>query len=235
MVRRLSKLYRQRIVNVNVNIVLAGMLALAPTLLIVHLATTFGFTEKLARLLGIEREFAINAITFLGDVVCDVGIYYGLHWLANHWPRKATETLHLPQPHPVHPSFFKDATMVQVERMTLSPFLYLLFLGTQHLLIVRDVDPVAATAIGAGIGITATRILHTLWMVRQQRRAARRYAASLAAAPAVRCPECDRDLGAQAGGTCPGCGGRVSGLGGRVAGVGSGAGVVVKGVGDVKP
>src|SRR5688572_32821622 len=95
MVRRLGKLYARRIVNVNVNIVAAGLLALFPTVGLVHLADIVGFTTWAAGLLGVHHEFIINGITLAGDVFCDVSIYYCLHWLANHWPRRASQKLHV--------------------------------------------------------------------------------------------------------------------------------------------
>lgn len=205
MVRRLGKLYARRIVNVNVNIVAAGLLALLPTVGLVHLAEIVGFTGWAAKKTGLHHEFIVNGITFLGDVVCDVAIYYCLHWVANHWPRRAAEKLHLPQPHPIHPTFFKDATMVQVERMTLSPLLYALWLGTQHMLLVRGANLTYATIVGGIVGIGTTRVLHTLWMIRQQRRWAKK--AAVAAAVAMgKCPKCSCGLEGLREPTCPGCG-----------------------------
>lgn len=143
----------------NVNILLAGLLALAPTMLVVHLVT-----ERM----GVTNEWIINAVTFVADVIFDVAIYYLLHWLANHWPKRggtaverAAQTL----------SYFKDATLVQVERMMLSPLLYCVMLSIQHIMIVKGISPVKATAVGFLIAITLTRIIHTLWMLRQLRRA----------------------------------------------------------------
>lgn len=160
MLRWLGQLYARRIVNVNVNIVLAGLLALPPTLLAVWLAHRA----------GVETPWKITLITFVTDVVADVAIYYTLHWLANHWP--ALHVLRRDHPHKVHKahlSFFKDATLVQVERAALSPILYFLFLGTQHVLIAHDWHPVPATVIGFAVGIGTARTLHTLWMLRQER------------------------------------------------------------------
>lgn len=204
MVLRLGKLYARRIVNVNVNIVAAGLLALAPTVGLVHLSDIVGFTEWLAKVFRVNPEFVVNGITFVCDVVCDVAIYYCLHWLANHWPRRAAQKLHLPQPHPIHPTFLKDATMVQVERMTLSPLLYALWLGTQHMLLVRGVGLTYATVAGGVLGIGTTRVLHTLWMLRQQRRWAKR-AEQTAKAAGRHCPKCNAGVSDSAS-ACPGCG-----------------------------
>jgi ribosomal protein L32 len=201
---RLGQLYARRVVNVNVNIVAAGMFALVLTVGVVKLAEQLGFTAWLARTVRVQHEFAVNAVTFVSDLTCDVVIYYALHWVANHWPRRAAQKLHLPQPHPVHPTFFKDATLVQVERMALSPLLYALWLGTQHLMMVRGVPTWEATVLGGVLGITTTRCLHTIWMVRQQRRWEAK--AKQAAAAVARCPKCGYSLAGLASATCPECG-----------------------------
>jgi hypothetical protein len=112
-------------------------------------------------------------MTFFVDVISDIMVYYGLHWLANHLPRKlgfvATGAY-------AHLSFIRDATLVQFERGLLSPLLYLVALGTQNTLLHRGWSVESATAIGLGLGITISRCIHTLWMMRQERRAARRRA-----------------------------------------------------------
>lgn len=174
----LGRQYSRRVVNVNVNILLAGLLALAPTLLVVRLM------EKLLRTgavsgakLHIGDKAIITGTTLVADIVFDVSIYFGLHWLANHWGRSerakkqqhhmeviadaAVETV----------PFFKDASKVQFERMVLSPLLYALFLGTQFsLMTLFKVPPVPATALGFLVGIATARTLHTLWMLREERR-----------------------------------------------------------------
>lgn len=157
----LRKLYARRIVNVNVNVIVAGVLALMPVLLIVK-----GYHR-----LGLPNAW-LPAVTFVADVVCDVAIYYGLHWLSNHAPimrRERLETLayaatvdHVP--------FFKDATIVQVQRMVLSPVLYGLWLGAQWVL-VHDFGwhPVTATAVGFALGVGIARTMHTIWMLWEMR------------------------------------------------------------------
>jgi len=157
MVSFLGKLYARRIVNVNVNILLAGVLALGLTVLVIHFAHRA----------GVHNPWSINFITVVADVVFDVVIYYFLHWLANHLPnkRRGVRVVGAPQTR-----FFRDATLVQFQRMMLSPFLYAVMLPVQHILIQRDARPEVATAVGMGLAICTTRILHTIWMVRQQLR-----------------------------------------------------------------
>lgn len=162
MLRWLGKVYARRIVNVNVNIVLAGALALPPTLLAVWVAHH----------LGVPAGWRISVITFVTDITADVAVYFVLHWLANHWPAlhvlRGDDEPREPRP---HLSFFRDATLVQVERAALSPLLYFLLLGTQYVLTHRGMHPVPATAIAFGLAIGTTRTLHTIWMYKQERKA----------------------------------------------------------------
>ena len=183
MLKWLGRLYARRIVNVNINIVLAGALALGPTVLVVHLTHFFGLGVHH----GIDAptrldSLMIGGITFLTDALSDVCIYYGLHWLANHWPR----LLHLrgESPGTPHLTFFKDATLVQIERMMLSPMLYLLWLVWQYSLMREGISREWATVAGFCVAIGLTRTLHTLWMIRQDRRRRARFAALGAAATA---------------------------------------------------
>ena len=164
---RLIALYRRRIVNVNVNIVTAGLLALLPTTFAAHAAE---------HAIGQDQYLAITAVTFVADAVSDVAVYYLLHWIANHTPaakaaRPASAAYgHLP--------YLKDATLVQFERMCLSPLLYLLALATQYgLMRFASVSSTLATIVGFCLAILITRVLHTTWMVRAERRAAAKVAA----------------------------------------------------------
>lgn len=159
MLLRLGKFYSKRIVNVNVNILLAGLVAIPPTSLAVHLAYHH---------LGIQNPWYVNLITFFADMFFDVATYYVLHWLANHWPGRRRAIAHGKEPTP-HLTYFKDATLVQVERIVLSPILYGIVFASQHVLLHRT-EPEYATAIGLLAGICTTRVLHTMWMLYQQRR-----------------------------------------------------------------
>lgn len=154
--RWLLALYSRRIVNVNVNIIIAGLLSMLLTLIPVHL--THYFTDRAA---------VIVAITFAADLVIDVLIYYALHWLANHWPRKRAAREAVPLDQAARPSFFKDATLVQFERALLSPILYAIFMGLQFYLLRQGVAREWATVVGLMSGILTARVLHTIWMVRQ--------------------------------------------------------------------
>ncbi len=159
----LSRLYSRRIINVNVNILVAGGLALVALKFFVLFVTEH---------LGVTDKRAITAITFVADLVLDVGIYYGLHWLANHMPGRLRRGLvpGVPAEY-TNLSFFKDASLVQFERATLAPVLYGIALGLQHTLMHAGYRPDRATVIGFAIGILTTRVLHTMWMLRSERRA----------------------------------------------------------------
>lgn len=163
----LARQYARRIVNVNVNIVVAGLLALLPTVLIVHFSRHVGVED--------HDKITIAIITFVADVVFDVLIYFVLHWLANHhhWRNRFLDKAEHLVLEPAHRglSFIHDAGIVQFERMVLSPLLYGTALGLQHVLMrYADWHREWATIIGFVAAIALTRILHTLWMLRQERR-----------------------------------------------------------------
>lgn len=153
----LARLYSRRLVNVNVNIVLAGLLAMGPTALVAHL------THYIPQLTDAR---AITAIVLVADAIFDVVIYYVLHWLANHYPRKQTGAVNL--------SFIRDASLVQFERAMLIPVFYGVTAGLSWWLLHAKVTGREwATVISLGSGIVTTRIIHTIWMLRQERVKAR--------------------------------------------------------------
>lgn len=180
----LGRLYRRRIVNVNVNIVFAGLMAMAITVAVMHFLDSTGVLATLKgrvpdfhvtlfgrtfRIMG--EKLVISGITFFVDMIADVSVYYGLHFVANHLPRKfgfVATGAH------AHLSFMRDATLVQFQRAVLSPLLYAVALGTQNTLLHKGWSVEAATAIGLGSGIALTRCIHTLWMLVTERRAALR-------------------------------------------------------------
>lgn len=185
----LARFYDRRIVNVNVNVIVSGLAAMGITVGVMHLADRFGFLDKLKGILPnyhislFGRSFEIHGqkliisgLTFIVDLIADVLVYYGLHWLANHMPRKKAR--------PVSPgytdlSFMRDASLVQFERAILSPLLYLVALGLQNALLHRGVGIEKATAIGFISGIMTSRVLHTIWMAYNERKAGRKTATSV--------------------------------------------------------
>lgn len=157
----LARLYAKRIVNVNVNIIVAGLLAMLLTLIPVHLSHNFT-----------HNHWAILGITFLSDLIFDVVIYYALHWLANHVPWR--HTFGLDNPEVTRPAvFFRDATIIQGQRAILSPILYSIFLGLQLYLLKQGIAREWAAVIGLSSGILCTRVIHTIWMLHADRKAAK--------------------------------------------------------------
>ncbi|HEX8876201.1 MAG TPA: hypothetical protein VF777_05590 [Phycisphaerales bacterium] len=167
--RALAHWYARRIVNVNINIIAAGLLALIPVSFAVYAIHKTGL---------VTNPWWITAITFVLDVVFDFSIYFALHYLANHGPlRKIVST----NPAYKGMSFLHDAGIVQVQRAILSPLLYIIWLGTQSYLLHHQIlNGFWATAAGGVLGIGTTRVIHTYWMLQEEKRRA----AKLAAAPA---------------------------------------------------
>jgi hypothetical protein len=151
-----SRIYARRIVNVNVNVIIAGLLAMCLTLIPVHLTRNFT-----------ENKFVIWGVTVGVDVLFDVAIYYALHWLANHMPRKERRPV---LPGVTELSFLRDASLVQFERAMLGPIYYGVFSGVQLWTLHIGWEREWATVAGIGSALATTRFLHTLWMIRCQRR-----------------------------------------------------------------
>ena len=164
----LARQYARRIVNINVNIVVAGLLAIVLTAIPLHLSRYVGVDDN--------HKTTILVITFVSDWVIDLLIAVGLHWLANHWPRKlkgkgliqkAEEVIEsAPPPIP----FLKDATTIQLQRACLSPLLYAIALGTQWFLIEQGFARELAAITGFTTGILVCRVIHTFWLIRIDRR-----------------------------------------------------------------
>lgn len=153
--------YARRIVNVNVNILLANVLALGLTALAVHFSRYIGIDD--------HQKWLIVWFTFGVDLVLDIAIYFGLHWIANHWPKRLWQAPKELMEDTPKPSFFRDATTVQLQRMSLSLLFYGIAVGGQKWLLMNGFDRVLAQVTGYGAAIVTTRVLHTLWMLRNER------------------------------------------------------------------
>ncbi|CAG1003866.1 hypothetical protein PHYC_03097 [Phycisphaerales bacterium] len=184
--RRLAALYDYRIVNVNVNILAAGAAAMGITVGVMHLFETTGFLDTLVdwigtrhfRICGYElhaEKLVVSGLTFLVDLIADVAVYYALHWVANHMPRRKARPKHAY----ASLSFMRDATLVQFERALLSPILYIAALGLQSKLLHEGRSIAFATSIGFTVGLLISRTLHTLWMLRAERKAGIKSAADI--------------------------------------------------------
>jgi hypothetical protein len=168
----LARLYSRRIININVNIILAGVLALVPVAIVVNLIHQIAFHGRGE--LSSREHAIISGATLITDIISDVTFFYLLHWLANHAPSKfqGGKMVKLAEIAGEHaaPGYFKDATLVQIERMVLSPLLYAIWLAIQNILISQHVEPTRATVFGFLIATTLIRTAHTLWMLRAERK-----------------------------------------------------------------
>ncbi len=206
MIARVIAWYARRIVNVNINIILAGVIALFPVLAVVRLVE-WGLSTGLVdgQRLHLSDKLIIGGATFFADIVFDVVIYYALHWSANHAPwlkeHRVARISAVADAAVQETPFFKDATKVQLQRAVISPLLYVLWLGTQQLMLSMHFSAVWATVVGFCVGMTAARTIHTLWMLKQERRShdrmncalCRRCGYDLMAMPVdspERCPDC---------------------------------------------
>lgn len=160
---RLLRWYRRRIVNINVNILVASAIAAFSTGGLMHGMVLLGLPE--------HKKLLVGSITFFVDLVVDLAIYYILHWAANHMPRG---TERLINPEYARTSFIKDASFVQFQRMLLSPILYIIALGGQNVMLNLDYSVFTSTVAAFGAGVCTTRLLHTLWMLRANRVARRK-------------------------------------------------------------
>jgi hypothetical protein len=161
--KRLFHLYqRKRIININANIIAAGLLAIALSKAVVHLAHSLNAD-------GTPLFFTVVAV--FSDMVFDVAIYYALHWIANHWKPLAPRTEKDKRHHQSKPPpFFKDASLVQFERMILSPVYYLIAAGLMYALQKSGgLGPGFALLIAFPAGLFTTRVIHTWYGVKTGR------------------------------------------------------------------
>lgn len=122
--RRFVRFYqRSRLVNINLNLVVAGLIAIAlakyPVMLI-------------AQWLGPENKLKITILAYALDTVLDVCVYFALHWVANHWrpstPRQGAHS----KPAQHRRNFLLDAGRVQAERMVLVPVFAAVSMGMMY-------------------------------------------------------------------------------------------------------
>ena len=114
MAPRIFRFYqRHRIVNVNLNIIGAGLLAVAIAKYPVHL---------LSLTIGEQHKFINSVVAAVVDGIVDIGLYFVLHWIANHWgpikhERKTKAKLNENGEFiEKSVSFWRDASLVQFER-----------------------------------------------------------------------------------------------------------------------
>jgi len=148
---RLFKMYqRKRVVNINLNVMAAGLLAIALAKFPV---------AWVAELIGREQKLLIALATYAIDMVFDGVVYFALHWIANQWKPG--------DPEPVDKArvrrFFLDALIVQGERFALVPVFAVIAIGGMYILQHRtEISPGWLFVIVYTFAIFVTRILHTL-------------------------------------------------------------------------
>lgn len=155
--QRLFKFYqRKRVVNINLNMLTAGFLAIALAKLPV---------KWMGDWIGPEHKLLITALAYALETVLDVVVYYALHWMANHWNPRG----HLPK-HDQRPKsrrFIQDATRLQAERMALVPIYILIGPGGMWALqVYAGIQHSWAFVIAFISAIITTRVIHTLWGLR---------------------------------------------------------------------
>ncbi|MFI4917209.1 MAG: hypothetical protein ACIAS6_11975 [Phycisphaerales bacterium JB060] len=156
MPRQIVRFYqRSRLLNINLNLVLAGLIAIALAKFPVMLISDW---------LGKDQKLLITLIAYGLDTVLDVAVYFGLHWVANHWKPSA---LHGKGPKPEIPAhrknFLMDAGRVQAERMILVPVFAAVSMGMMYSL--QKYGGVSASWAFVYSFVTAilvTRTLHTI-------------------------------------------------------------------------
>lgn len=152
--RRAFQYYqRKRVVNINLNILAAGFISIAIAKYPIMLISDW---------IGSEHKLTITVIAYVLDMVLDVGVYYALHWFANHWNPNG----HRPEDDGRSKGrrFIRDATRIQAERIALVPIFMLVAIGgmwaLQHYV---DIEPSWAFVFAFVTAMFATRILHTIW------------------------------------------------------------------------
>ncbi len=159
MPRRAFKFYqRKRVVNINVNVFVAGLLSIALAKYPVMLVSA---------MIGHEHKFIISIAAYVIDTTIDVVLYFGLHWIANHWrPLKEThivDKLTTPAESRTR-NFLVDVGKVQAERFALVPIFACIAIGgmwsLQHF---ASVQPKWAFVIAFIVAMIFTRIIHTIW------------------------------------------------------------------------
>lgn len=154
MPKRAFKLYqRKRIVNINVNILVAGLISIALTKFPIHWISIW---------IGEDKKFLISVIAYILDTIMDVFVYYALHWFANHWNPRG----HHPEidQRSKYKKFAKEATRVQAERAALVPVFMLVAMGGMWALQkYGDIRASWAFVFAFIAAMLVTRVIHTIW------------------------------------------------------------------------
>ncbi|MCB9845108.1 MAG: hypothetical protein H6811_03860 [Phycisphaeraceae bacterium] len=158
---RLFRLYQKhKVVNVNVNVIVAGLMAIVISKLpVLWVSTMIGPGAETWR--KVAKIVCAAAI----DGAADVLIYFLLHWIANHWkPRKPRDDEERNRWAEEARKFWKTASLVQVERYLLSPVFYTIAMGGMWALMeFRDWTASWSFVTAFSAAILVTRVIHTIW------------------------------------------------------------------------
>ena len=160
MPKRILRHYqRRRIININVNVVTAGLLSIALAKYPVAL---------LGQWIGHEHKLLITVLAYALDTLVDVAIYFGLHWVANHWRPvflhgEPLRPAHAGEPVPARArSYIEDVGRIQAERLALVPLFAGVAMGMMYgLQKLFEIRPSWAFVFGFLTAILITRIVHT--------------------------------------------------------------------------
>lgn len=159
---RAFKLYqRKRVVNINVNVFVAGVVSITlakyPVMVI-------------SGLIGHEHKLLISVLAYVIDTTIDILMYFGLHWIANHWrpsgsvERAAIENDSVDERPVKKRKFWVDVALVQAERIALVPIFALMAIsGTWALQHFGKIKPDWAFVWAFLMAMVVTRVLHTIW------------------------------------------------------------------------
>lgn len=152
---------RYRILNVNVNIIIAGFLAILVAKWPVQWVSNW---------IGEGRDVLKVVAAAAIDGLADILIYFLLHWVANHWrPFKSKSEREQALLDKRRGNFFAHATVIQFERYALFPIFYLVAMGGMYFLMQTGMREGWAFALGFGAAIFTTRVLHTTYWLKTGR------------------------------------------------------------------
>jgi len=159
MPKRVFKLYqRKRVININVNVFVAGLFSIAIAKYPVAV---------ISGIIGHEQKLLISFLAYAIDTIIDILIYFGLHWIANHWrPLKEShlvDKVTTPAESKTR-NFLVDVGKVQAERIALVPIFALVAIsGMWALQHFASTQPKWAFVIAFIVAMLITRIIHTVW------------------------------------------------------------------------
>lgn len=157
---RLFRLYqRKRVININANIVASGLLSTAAV------AGILVFMKSV-----LQTDWPTWGYSFFSavlDLVLDVTMFAGLHWIANHWrPIRARSEKEIKELGAKAPNVVRDTLQLQFERAVISPLYYIIAVAGTEMLQQNGSHPAVAVLIAYPAGLVVTRTIHTIWGLR---------------------------------------------------------------------